>query len=564
MFLSTLTVNNFRGILAAKINFDDTTIFIGENDCGKTSLFDALAIALTDTEEKIPRFEPQHFHRHQGDLSQTPVGDILIELVFEELNAGDWNQLELLSLASLLPAASGQPRRLTLQIAASPEHTESAVNGSWTIFGTNEKKSINELNILSDLRRLNPLIWLRGSTLLGITANNKCDVNLSPPADIAPLVKEIEKHYHALVTGDTRQTHDDIKAGYKAARALLARRATNIVSAGSLMHPMISDILGERDHSEYRALQTHHGSAALQTGIFILTAALLSYFTNNNSPGAEPTLLLEDPETNLHLMTLASVWSLLKHIKAQKIITTQSGTLLAATPLHKVRRLTRYKGVLKQWYVRKNKLPHEELRKLSYHVRVRRGSASFARCWLLVEGETEFWVLPELAVISGYDFNIEGIAVVEFAQCGLAPLIKLAQEWGIEWHVLCDGDKAGGDYAETASHYIEPGDELTDKITLLKELDIEHCFWIRGYKDVFARAANKRLLKANLAPASSIINRAIKRHSKPYLAFEIIQAVSAEHSPGVPGVLKKMIEICVDLARNAPRRKTEMPAGNSN
>jgi putative ATP-dependent endonuclease of OLD family len=256
-------------------------------------------------------------------------------------------------------------------------------------------------------------------------------------------------------------------------------------------------------------------------------------------------------------MTLASLWGLLKHIQAQKIITTQSGTLLAATPLHKVRRLTRYKGVLKQWQAKKSNIPPEELRKLSYHVRVRRGSASFARCWLLVEGETEFWVLPELAAIGGYDFNIEGIAIVEFAQCGLAPLIKLASEWGIEWHVLCDGDKAGMDYAATANHYIKPEEKQNDKITLLRELDIEHCFWIHGYKEVFARAANKRLLKAKLTPASSIINRAIKRHSKPYLAFEIIQAVRAEHSPGIPGALKRMIEICVDMARNAPQRMTE-------
>lgn len=553
MFLKTLTVNNFRGIRSAQIDFSKTTVLIGENDCGKTSLFDAMAIALADGE--TPRFETQHIHRHQD----RPSGDILIELMFEESGAGDWSKLELGALAGLLNNGGNKPRQLHLRLEAVAGDGEQAVDATWSIYSNASGNRLhNDPGALSDLRRLTPFIWLRGSTLLGVTSNNKCDVILDPPADIAPLVREIEKHYHALITGDSRQTHSDINAGYRAARELLARRATDIVSAGSLSHPLISDILGEKEAEGSHPLHAHHGSAALKTGVFILTAALLSHFANNNTPGVEPVLLLEDPEANLHLMTLASVWGLLKHIKAQKIITTQSGTLLAAVPLHKVRRLTRYHGVVRQWSIRKNSLPHEELRKLSYHVRVRRGGASFARCWLLVEGETEFWVLPELALLSGYDLNIEGIAVVEFAQCGLAPLIKLAKAWGIEWHVLCDGDKAGRDYTETAEHYVEPTEQTESRITRLQEADIEHCFWTHGYKPVFAQAANRRLPTNRLASATATINRAIKRHSKPYLAFEIIQAADSDHSPGVPKILKRMLETCVQLARNAPRRNTDI------
>ena len=102
-------------------------------------------------------------------------------------------------------------------------------------------------------------------------------------------------------------------------------------------------------------------------------------------------------------MTLASVWGLVDQIKSQKIISTQSGNLLATAPLHGIRRITRHAGEIRQWQVRKGILDAEELRKLSYHVRVRRDEAVFARCWLLVEGETEFWVLPELARTVGIE-----------------------------------------------------------------------------------------------------------------------------------------------------------------
>ena len=74
------------------------------------------------------------------------------------------------------------------------------------------------------------------------------------------------------------------------------------------------------------------------------------------------------------------------------------------------------------------------MRKITYHVRLKRDDALFARAWLLVEGETEVWLLPELARMMGCDFASEGIRCVEFAQSGVEPLVKLANDLGIEWH----------------------------------------------------------------------------------------------------------------------------------
>jgi len=46
MFLSELNVENFRGVRRGHLRFDETTVLIGENDCGKSSLLDALAHVL--------------------------------------------------------------------------------------------------------------------------------------------------------------------------------------------------------------------------------------------------------------------------------------------------------------------------------------------------------------------------------------------------------------------------------------------------------------------------------------------------------------------------------------
>ncbi|MFP1451795.1 ATP-dependent nuclease [Escherichia coli] len=67
-----------------------------------------------------------------------------------------------------------------------------------------------------------------------------------------------------------------------------------------------------------------------------------------------------------------------------------------------------------------------------------------------MEGETETWVINEIARQCGHHFDAEGIKVIEFAQSGLKPLVgKFARRMGIEWHVLVDGDEAGKKYAAT-------------------------------------------------------------------------------------------------------------------
>lgn len=69
--------------------------------------------------------------------------------------------------------------------------------------------------------------------------------------------------------------------------------------------------------------------------------------------------------------------------------------------------------------VSQRSLSRDELRKIGFHIRFHRSGALFARCWLLVEGETEVWLFNELARQCGYNLAAEGVQIVEFAQSGL-------------------------------------------------------------------------------------------------------------------------------------------------
>jgi putative ATP-dependent endonuclease of OLD family len=556
MFLRSLEVRNFRGILSGRLDLDETTVLIGENDCGKTSLLSALEVVLASGSGGRPVIERHHFHR-PVDPRAPLQGPITVTLTFEERQAGEWSEASLGPLAALLAAPSAGTRRLAVTVRSDAPAAGEEPVAHWTISSPDSgaPASEDDTGQLGMLRRSCPLVWLHAGMLLGATAAEGQDAAPQPAGGrLSELAAEVDSHYRSLLAGTSSNELAELKAGYEAARELLQQRAEEYHSAGSLSYAPVAEVLGTRAGPPSARLR-FHGSAAQQIGVLIVTAAAIRHGLGKWAPGTTPLLVVEDPEAHLHLMTLASVWGLIEHVRAQKIIGTQSETLLAAAPLAAVRRLTRSGGTMLQWRVRHDALSAEELRKLSYHVRARRGEAMFARCWLLVEGETEFWMLPELARLCGHDLNLEGIAAVEFAQCGLPPLIKLARELGIEWHVLTDGDRTGRDYAEEARRFA--GGEEDWRITRLREPDVEHCFWHHGYAGVYRQAAGLDPTPGRRVSVGRVIGRAIKRHTKPYLAFQVLAAAAADGSPGVPGPLRRTVETCVQLAREAPARAGE-------
>ena len=159
--------------------------------------------------------------------------------------------------------------------------------------------------------------------------------------------------------------------------------------------------------------------------------------------------MIEDPETRLHPIMLSVAWHLLNLLPLQRVTTTNSGELLSLTPVEQVCRLVRESSRVSAWRLGPGGMNAEDSRRIAFHIRFNRASSLFARCWLLVEGETETWVINELARQCGHHFDAEGVKVIEFAQSGLKPLIKFARRMGIEWHVLVDGDEAGKKYAAT-------------------------------------------------------------------------------------------------------------------
>jgi putative ATP-dependent endonuclease of OLD family len=550
--LRELVVEGFRGIRSARLTLDRTTVVIGENDSGKSSLLEALALVLSPLGGERPRLEPWHFRRTPSASAADAGGRVRIEVTLAESRAGSWDRPGLEALAPILGPSRGTPRILVVELRAVPAAGEEPVSASFEVRSPDGgRPSRDNAAVLAAVRCLNPLLWMRHGVLVESPARGAPeDTAPISPADALPAAADVLRSYERLVARATPSEDLEIESGYAAAERLLAQWAPDALARRPGARAAVAEILGralEPAAAAPAAKARPAGSIAQKLGVFVLTARLFEQLRGTAAPGVRPIIAVEEPEAGLHPMTLASVWSLLERLDTQKIVTTHSGSLLAAAPLRSLRRLVRdADGTVREWRVGEGALRKDELRKVSYHLRARRGAACFARCWLLVEGETEYWLLPDLARLVGHDLVQEGIACVEFAQCGLAPLIKLAGALGIEWHVLTDGDRAGDAYAQAARSLLR-GEDPALRLSRLAERDVESCFWHHGHARVFERLAGLRA--GPRASPRRVIEKAIERHSKPGVAFELLASVAGPGSAGAPPPLRRAIETCVALAR---------------
>jgi putative ATP-dependent endonuclease of the OLD family len=562
--LREMVVERFRGVRSARLSLEQTTVLIGENDCGKSSLLEALALVLSPLGDRLPRVQPWQFHRDGRGAAAAPQGPVRIRVTLAESRAGSWDRPELEALAPVLGRGGGRPRTLVVELTADPPAGDGPVAAHWDIGSPGGRRIRDDPDALDAVRRLNPLLWLRGGALVRPAAPRAAgEGEVGRPADALPDDALVLRSYERLLSGETPSHEVEIDSGYAAAERLLAEWAPAAQDRRPASRATVADVLG-RALEPLAARRSSGaplpGATAQKLGVLLLTAGLLRHLLvrarpgrRGPAPGIRPIIVIEEPEAGLHPMTLASVWSLLERLATQKIVTTNSGTLLSAAPLRSLRRLVRdADGVVREWRVREGALGKDDLRKVSYHLRARRGAACFARCWLLVEGETEYWILPDLGRLLGYDLVQEGVACVEFAQCGLGPLVKLARALGIEWHVLVDGDRAGEAYSGLARRFLR-GEEESVRLSALEDRDIEHCFWRHGHARVFERLSGAGAGPGGAAPRR-VIEKAIDRHSKPGVAFELLASVAAAGSPGAPPPLVRTIEACVTLARGAAPR----------
>ncbi|MCY4461050.1 MAG: DUF2813 domain-containing protein [Albidovulum sp.] len=298
-----------------------------------------------------------------------------------------------------------------------------------------------------------------------------------------------------------------------------------------------------------------HGSGTQNLAVICLFEAFLeSRLENGFGKYAEPFLTLEEPEAHLHPSAIKAVGKMLNKLSGQKLISTHSGELLAGVPLSKICRLRRRNGKIAAYRIGKGKLSSEELSKLDYHIRAKRGGLLFSRCWLLVEGETETLLLSECGHAMGRDLYADGISCIEYSQVGVEKFIKLADLLGIEWFVLADNDNAGKKYKKSAQDLLGER-EGKDRIRLLDHGSMEEFLCEEGFGEIY-KASISEQKKDNVTAKIGTdeywkqVLSSQKKGAKTRNALVIAEEIVEQGKSAVPNLLKDVIERAQSLARS--------------
>ncbi|HHN8501726.1 TPA: ATP-dependent endonuclease [Klebsiella quasipneumoniae] len=548
MLLERVEIVGFRGINRLSLMLEQNNVLIGENAWGKSSLLDALTLLLS------PEFDLYHFVR---DDFWFPAGDIQgrehhlhIILTFRETEPGRHRVRRFRPLQRCWVPCDDGYHRVFYRLEGELADDDSVMTLRSFIDGEGEALALEDIDELArHLVRLMPVLRLRDARFMRRIHNGT--VPHSPQIEIT--ARQLDFLSRELVSHPQNLSDGQIREGLSAMVQLLEHYFAEQSSAQTRHR-----LMRRRSHDEQRSWRyldiinrmiDKPGGRSHRVILLGLFATLLqAKGTVRLDRDARPLLLTEDPETRLHPIMLSVAWHLLNLLPLQRVTTTNSGELLSLTPVEQVCRLVRESARVSAWRLGPGGMNAEESRRIAFHIRFNRASSLFARCWLLVEGETETWVINELARQCGHHFDAEGVKVIEFAQSGLKPLIKFARRMGIQWHVLVDGDEAGKKYAATVRGLLNNDRELErDHLTTLPALDMEHFMYRQGFDDVYHRVAQ---IPDNVPMnMRRVITKAIHRSSKPDLAIEVAMEAGRRGVDAVPTLLKKMFSRVLWLAR---------------
>jgi len=526
MHLEHIEVINFRGITELRLDLEPgTTVCFGENAWGKTTLVEALQSTLgsrTITEAD--------FHRLENDRN-TIARRMGISLRFGGEPPKGWESAGWRDARGAFHLVLhwsgrrlGRGRARVERIFLGPEGRELPLPAGDAALLADLVVKAHPLHVFHELRLAEGMLAPAFSPDLALHEDPE---------------RAVRRIFERLLTVPHQVHPSELARGLEALQHLAEsrpelfqppmhgpRRATDMADA-----PM-----GLHDGRSLGDLTNRAGSGTRQVALLALVGAMLQAEMAWPQTGeVSPILVLEDPETHLHPVQLATIWSLVSQLPVQKLVTSAHGALLASVSSRALRRLVRRS---RQTTVYPDPeappLSQTDARRVAFHVRTHHAESLFARVWLLVEGETEAWLLPELARVSGLSFPLEGIHCVAFAQVGLAPLIAFADRFGIPWHLVADGDDAGHHYAAKARHFLK-GRPESRHLTLLPDRDMEHFLWRSGFAETYRRKAPH----PEGAEPEAIIHQALKAHSKPGMALEVAEEAGKRGEKAVPGLLRK-------------------------
>lgn len=559
MRITEVRIRNFRGLRDVKLEFNPTTVLIGENNSGKTSVLDALRLCLRDLGPRRRLvFDAFDFHLKDGAAEPQSADPIQIEIRFSEESEGEWDNALIgrLNRQKILQVGSDKLNHVVLRVTCAYDPTNRDYAQDWaflnlegnpltavseTALGTLQREvAFYYLSALRDAARhfdAKGPFWrpfLKDSQL---TEDKKAEVE-----------KKLQEINELVVTSHTSFEQAIERLGH--VQDVVPMAGGDMVSIEAVPGRMFDMLAKAQVHlgasTGARIPVGRHGEGTQSLSVLMLFSAFLS-----TRPDGSPLVALEEPEAHLHPSAVRALWDILGLIAGQKVISTHSGDLLSEVDVLDVRRLAKGEDGIRAFRVPPALLSSEETRKFNYHIRRSRGELLFARCWLLVEGETEAWVYPAAARALGMKLHRDGVRIVEYSQSDVGLLAKVANSLGIPWHCVIDDDSGRSQYEQKVKDNLA-GEPESDRLSLpyrnVETHLLEHGY--DGLYDKYMPAQNRAQLTKQLGDDGYWAEFAdrLPGRSKTRAAADVAVEMETKGAAGVTEQVRDILEKAVALA----------------
>ena len=369
MKLREVKIKNFRNLVDIRIPIDDTTIFIGENNSGKTAFMDALRIALphNTVNRKLPFDEYDYHMKMPSDKPQTSEG-IVIDLWFREDVADEWTDALIQDLNEIVQTDGVQGiDSIGLRLSSKYNQKSNDFDFRWEFLALDgkslESKSANLYKLTKFLSyiRLFYLSSLRDSND-EFSPNSKYwgriikDLKISEEQKVL-LSEELEQLNKSLLGTDPRLERLMESLGkVQDIMALGSGKNTTIhalpLKPWELMSKSEVAIKAQGSGIEFPLSSYGQGTKSLSV-LFLFQSYIDLLLKPTFKEETEAILTLEEPEAHLHPQATRAVAANISEIKSQKIISSHSPYFIQEIPFANIRVFRRHGTLSKVYYIKR-------------------------------------------------------------------------------------------------------------------------------------------------------------------------------------------------------------------
>ena len=562
MRVTAVRIENFRGIKQLELELDETTVLIGENNSGKTAVLDALRLCLRDLgARRRTVFDTLDFHLPDADAEPSSAEPIQIEVLFSEQEMGEWNDqlIGRLNRDGILQVGDDERNHVLLRVTCKYDSTSRDFAQDWSFLNLNREPLTGVgSQALARIQQEVPYFYL---TALRDAAHH---FDASGPFwrpflkdTQLPIEKKTEIEQKLLEVNDlvvdSHASFGQVRTALRQVQDVVPLASGDVVSIEAVPGRMFDMLAKAQIHlgtmTGAKIPVGRHGEGTQSLAVLMLFSAFLEL-----SPDRDPIVALEEPEAHLHPSAVRALWHLVHDFSGQKLISTHSGDLLAETDIHHIRRLSRTPEGISAFQIPENLLSVEERRKFNYHIRLARGELLFARCWLLVEGETEVWVYPAAARALDKDLHRKGVRVVPYRQTDVGLLTKIANALGIAWYCVGDDDAERKRTEPKVTANLGTASEA-DRL-IFPYINIEIHLLGNGYEEVYAPyMPNQNLSKIKKQPSDpdywTEYAKNLPGKAKTHAAADVAVEMENRGAEGVTEEIRNILDKVISLAGGA-------------